>query len=199
MTSRFRNLTTKRRKKKEFVDTNNLSELLKAQKDLSMKIFLSCLRERYESFCEHTFSIKDYKFHFNDFIKRYPIVYSATHALRSCTGDNFLYDCVIIDESSQVDLISAVIAFSVAKRVVLAGDEKQLPHVVKSQLFTTLNNIFAEYKLPEYFDYAKNSVLHCVLKKEKKIISTLLNEHYRCDPLFYMFFGIFEDFSKVKM
>ena len=28
----------------------------------------------------------------------------------------------------------------------------------------------------------KNSVLHCVLKKEKKIISTLLNEHYRCDP-----------------
>lgn len=118
----------------------------------------------------------------DDFIKRYPIVYSTTHALRSCTGDNFLYDCVIIDESSQVDLISAVIAFSVAKRVVLVGDEKQLPHVVKSQLLTTLNNIFAEYKLPEYFDYAKNSVLHCVLKKEKKIISTMLNEHYRCDP-----------------
>lgn len=175
-------LNDEKEKKQEFVDTNNLSELLKAQKDLSMKIFLSCLRERYESFCEHTFSIKDYKFHFNDFIKRYPIVYSTTHALRSCTGDNFLYDCVIIDESSQVDLISAVIAFSVAKRVVLVGDEKQLPHVVKSQLLTTLNKIFAEYKLPEYFDYAKNSVLHCVLKKEKKIISTLLNEHYRCDP-----------------
>lgn len=175
-------LNDEKEKKQEFVDTNNLSELLKAQKDLSMKIFLSCLRERYESFCEHTFSIKDYKFYFNDFIKRYPIVYSTTHALRSCTGDNFLYDCVIIDESSQVDLISATIAFSVAKRVVLVGDEKQLPHVVKSQLLTTLNNIFAEYKLPEYFDYAKNSVLHSVLKKEKKIISTMLNEHYRCDP-----------------
>lgn len=175
-------LNDEKEKKQEFVDTNNLSELLKAQKDLSMKIFLSCLRERYESFCEHTFSIKDYKFHFIDFIKRYPIVYSTTHALRSCTGDNFLYDCVIIDESSQVDLISATIAFSVAKRVVLVGDEKQLPHVVKSQLLTTLNNIFAEYKLPEYFDYAKNSVLHCVLKKEKNIVSTLLNEHYRCDP-----------------
>ena len=116
-------LNDEKEKKQEFVDTNNLSELLKAQKDLSMKIFLSCLRERYESFCEHTFSIKDYKFHFNDFIKRYPIVYSTTHALRSCTGDNFLYDCVIIDESSQVDLISATIAFSVAKRVVLVGDE----------------------------------------------------------------------------
>ena len=150
-------LNDEKEKKQEFVDTNNLSELLKAQKDLSMKIFLSCLRERYESFCEHTFSIKDYKFHFNDFIKRYPIVYSTTHALRSCTGDNFLYDCVIIDESSQVDLISAVIAFSVAKRVVLVGDEKQLPHVVKSLYIVSaisLSAITENIKLPLFVIYS---------------------------------------------
>lgn len=175
-------LNDEKNKKQEFIDTNNLSELIKEQKDLSMKIFLSCLRERYEGVCERIFSVKDYKFHFDDFTKRYPIVYSTTHALRSCTGDNFLYDCVIIDESSQVDLISATIAFSVAKKIVLVGDEKQLPHVVKSQLLNTLNDIFAKYKLLDYFDYAKNSILHCVLKKEKNIVSTLLNEHYRCDP-----------------
>lgn len=175
-------LNDEKNKKQEFIDTNNLNELLKEQKDLSMKIFLFCLQKRNESFCEHTFSIKDYKFHFSDFTKRYPIVYSTTHALRSCTGDNFLYDCVIIDESSQVDLISAVIAFSVAKRVVLVGDEKQLPHVVKSQLLLVLSDIFSKYKLADYFDYAKNSILHCTLKKEKNIVSTLLNEHYRCDP-----------------
>ncbi len=175
-------LNSEKDKKQEFIDSNNLSQLLKEQKDLSMNIFLSCLQKRYESMSACAFSMSNYKSCFNDFAKRYPIVYSTTHALRSCTGDNFLYDCVIIDESSQVDLISAVIAFSVAKRVVLVGDEKQLPHVVKSQLLPMLNNIFAEYKLPEYFDYAKNSILHCVLKKEKNIVSTLLNEHYRCDP-----------------
>lgn len=168
--------------KQEFIDSNNLSELLKEQKDLSMKIFLSCLRERYKSLGMSAFSISDYKFHFEDFTKRYPIVYSTTHALRSCTGNNFLYDCVIIDESSQVDLISAAIAFSVAKKVVLVGDEKQLPHVVKSQLIPVLNEIFSKYMLPDYFDYAKNSILRCVLKRDKHIVSTLLNEHYRCDP-----------------
>ena len=175
-------LNDEKNKKQEFIDSNNLRELLNGQKDLSMKIFLSCLRERYESLDRRAFSISDYKFHFSDFTKRYPIVYSTTHALRSCTGDNFLYDCVIIDESSQVDLISAAIAFSVAKRVVLVGDEKQLPHVVKSQLLPVLNDIFSKYKLADYFDYAKNSILHCALKKEKNIVSTLLNEHYRCDP-----------------
>lgn len=175
-------LDAEKNKKQKFIDSNNLSKLLKEQKELSMNVFLSCLHKRYESLGKRVFSINDYKLNFNAFTKRYPIVYSTTHALRSCTGDNFLYDCVIIDESSQVDLISAIIAFSVAKKVVLVGDEKQLPHVVKSQLLSKLNDIFVEFKLPEYFDYAKNSILHCVLKKEKDIISTLLNEHYRCDP-----------------
>lgn len=175
-------LNDEKNKRQEFIDTNNLSELLKEQKDLSIKIFLSSLRERYENLPDRTFSVRDYKFHFDDFIKRYPIVYSTTHALRSCTGDNFLYDCVIIDESSQVDLISAIIAFSVAKRVVLVGDERQLSHVVKSQLLPELSRIFAKYNLPKYYDYAQNSILHCALKKDKHIVSTLLNEHYRCDP-----------------
>lgn len=169
-------------KKQNFIDTNNLSELLEEQKDLSKRIFESCLAKRYDGIETRPYSVRDYKLRFNDFIKRYPVVYSTTHALRSCTADNFLYDCVIIDESSQVDIISAVIAFSVAKKVVLVGDEKQLPHVVKTQLLPVLNSIFAGYKLPSHFDYAKNSILHCVLKKETHIVSTLLNEHYRCDP-----------------
>lgn len=175
-------LNKEKDRKQKFINSNNLEELLKEQKDLSMRIFKSCLKERYKGLNEYAFSIKDYKFNFNDFTKRYPIVYSTTHAIRSCTGDNYLYDCVIIDESSQVDLISAVIAFSVANRVVLVGDEKQLPHVVKSQMLPTLNNIFSKYNLENYFDYFKNSILSCVLKKEKNIVSTLLNEHYRCDP-----------------
>ena len=175
-------LDSEKSKKQEFIESNDLNDLLKEQKELSMNIFVSCLQERYKELKETRFSAKDYKSRFEDFVKRYPIVYSTTHAIRNCSGDDFLYDCVIIDESSQVDLISAAIAFSAAKKVVLVGDEKQLPHVVKSQLLPTLNDIFAEYKLPEYFDYAKNSVLHCVLKKEKNIVSTLLNEHYRCDP-----------------
>lgn len=175
-------LNKEKTEKQNFINSNNLAELIEEQKDLSISIFKSCLQERYKVLNDYNFSIKDYKKHFDAFTKRYPIIYSTTHAIRSCSGDNYLYDCVIIDESSQVDLISAVIAFSVAKKVVLVGDEKQLPHVVKSQLLPTLNNIFSRYKLDNCFDYVKNSILSCVLKKEKNIVSTLLNEHYRCDP-----------------
>ena len=147
-----------------------------------MRIFKSRLYDRYKNLEPLNFSLKNYRAKFEEFTKKHPIVYSTTHAIRNCSGDNYLYDCVIIDESSQVDLVSAVIAFSVAKRVVLVGDEKQLPNVVKSQLQTQLNLLFGKYKLEDYFNYSKNSILQCVLNKEKNIVSTLLNEHYRCDP-----------------
>lgn len=175
-------LNNERNIKQEFVDSNNLDELMREQNDLSMRIFKSRLYDRYKNLEPLNFSLKNYRAKFEEFTKKHPIVYSTTHAIRNCSGDNYLYDCVIIDESSQVDLVSAVIAFSVAKRVVLVGDEKQLPNVVKSQLQTQLNLLFGKYKLEDYFNYSKNSILQCVLNKEKNIVSTLLNEHYRCDP-----------------
>lgn len=175
-------LTQEKLDKENFIETESLGKLLKEQKDLSLLVLKGCLQKRYKNLNNDNFSIKDYRRDFEAFTNRYPIVYSTTHALRSCSGENYLYDCVIIDESSQVDLISAVIAFSVAKKVVLVGDEKQLPHVVKSQLLSTLNDIFSKYNLESYFDYSKNSILGCILKKEKGVVSTLLNEHYRCDP-----------------
>ena len=168
--------------KKNYIDSNNLTELLSKQKKLSDDIFKYALQERYKGLNDCNFTARNYRSKFGAFTKRYPVVYSTTHAIRSCSGENYLYDCVIIDESSQVDLISAVIAFSMAKKVVLVGDEKQLPHVVKSQLVPKLNNIFNKYKLSGYYDYAKNCILSCVIKKEKRVVSTLLNEHYRCDP-----------------
>lgn len=174
-------LNKEKDEKQKFIISKDLEKLVKEQENLSMGLFKFRLLKMYERLSDCKFSANNYKHHFEEFVKRYPIIYSTTHAIRSCTGENYLYDCIIIDEASQVDLISAVIAFSVAKRVVLVGDEKQLPHVVKSQFLPTLNNIFSKYKLDKSFDYARNSILGCVLEKEK-IAATLLNEHYRCDP-----------------
>lgn len=116
-------------------------------------------------------------------MKRFPIVFSTTHSLARTSGNNYLYDYVIIDESSQVDLASATIAMSCAKNIVLVGDLKQLPHVVKSKDKKPLKNIFSKYKLPEYFEYTENSILKSVSTLYgNKIPNTLLNEHYRCDP-----------------
>ena len=95
--------------KKNYIDSNSLTQLLSNQKKLSYDIFKYALQERYKGLIDCNFTARNYRSKFGAFTKRYPVVYSTTHAIRSCSGENYLYDCVIIDESSQVDLISAVI------------------------------------------------------------------------------------------
>lgn len=164
-----------------FLTQNDNEQNLSDFKLYSMNYFKQYMTEYYEKISEYKFDIKNYKQKFNEFNRRYPVIYSTTHSLHKCSG-NYLYDYVIIDESSQVDLASAVIAMSCAKNIVFVGDLKQLPHVVKSTIQKPLYDIFKRYSLPVYLNYADNSILRCVIKKFKnQLPKVLLNEHYRCD------------------
>ena len=40
-----------------------------------------------------------------------------------------MFDYVIIDEASTLDLVKAVLPLSCAKKSVIVGDQKQLPHI----------------------------------------------------------------------
>lgn len=149
---------------------------------LSMDKLKNCLKEYYAKLKYQVFDIKNYRRQFRDFSQRYPIIFSTTHALRMCS-DGYLFDYVIVDESSQVDLASAVIAMSCAKNIVYVGDTKQLPHIVKSCDKQALGDLFDRYSLPHYFDYARYSILQCIATKYGNVLpNVLLDEHYRCDP-----------------
>lgn len=149
---------------------------------LSREIFNQFLRDKYSGENVTKFTKENYKDRFSEFVKRYPIIYSTTHALRSCSEKSYLYDCVIIDESSQVDLITATIALSCARKAVLVGDEMQITHVVSSKLENQIKQAYLSYDLPKCFDYVTNNILKTVKTWVHNLPSTLLCEHYRCDP-----------------
>lgn len=126
---------------------------------------------------------RNYRARMQDFTKRFPIIFSTTNALQSCTGEGFLYDYLIIDEASQVNIVTACIAFACAKNVVLVGDKMQLPHVVKTDDIQPLRGMFSGYSLPKEIEYSSHSILDAVTEMYgKSVPNTLLNEHYRCDP-----------------
>jgi len=148
---------------------------------ISMQLLQSRVSELYLN--DFKLNNRNYKFYFPAFQKRFPVVFSTTHALATTSGTNYLYDCVIIDESSQVCLASAAIAMSRAKNLVLVGDLMQLPNVVTGRVKPDLEKIFKRYNFPHYLNYASNSILKSVAKQyANRIPNTLLNEHYRCDP-----------------
>lgn len=180
-TAKIKELKEENKKIDAFLKENDFDNLLNDFTLFSKKLFENALQERYSKpFCE--FTEKNYRYRFSEFVRKYPVVYSTAHAIASCSGKHYLYDCIIIDESSQVDLITASIAFACAKKVVLVGDEKQLPHVIKSSYVKELNQIFEASGLAECYDYVHNSILDCIKKAMPSAASTLLREHYRCDP-----------------
>jgi len=172
--------------KERFVES--YTELQKLSEQLGSNILYRAIAKKFlnDKFAQNDnfrFDMHNYRFRFVDFCKRYPIIFSTTHALQSCTGQGFLYDYLIIDEASQVDVLTACLAFAFAKNIVLVGDKMQLPHVVKANDIPYLKALFESYDIPKEIEYCSHSILDASTEIYKDDLpSCLLNEHYRCDP-----------------
>ena len=114
-------------------------------------------------------------------LNEYPIILSTTHSVRSSLKD-IVYDYVIVDESSQVDLATGVLAMSSSKNIVIVGDLKQLPNVITEETRKKITAISDSSAIEEKYRYENNSLLSSVIKVIPDAPRTLLREHYRCHP-----------------
>lgn len=92
-----------------------------------------------------------------------------------------IYDYLIMDEASQVDIATGALALFCARNVVIVGDTKQLPNVVKKDIKVRAESIFEKFNIHEGYKYTK-SFLESILSVIPNVIQTLLREHYRCHP-----------------
>lgn len=151
--------------------------------ELSMALFKSNLFQRYHVKNNRMkYELEDLWKNSEQFMKDYPVILSTTYSLRSSLSSTVTYDYLIIDESSQVDLVTGALAFSCANRAIIVGDQMQLPNVVSQETETKTNKIYESFDLPEAYQYAKNSLLSASVKLFDKAPRTLLREHYRCHP-----------------
>lgn len=151
--------------------------------DLSMRVFKSDLAKRYSAKGKRKiYEINDLWKHSEEFISDYPVILSTTYSLRSSLSDKFVYDYIIVDEASQVDLATGALAFSCAKKAVIVGDLKQLPNVVTGDIRQKTDEIFSAFYVPEAYRFSNHSLLSSVIEIYKKIPRIMLREHYRCHP-----------------
>ncbi|ALA40212.1 hypothetical protein ABE82_01045 [Paenibacillus peoriae] len=150
----------------------------------STKLFRHKLYEKYHNRQQLQYDEKSYLSikHFRSFMEHYPIVLSTTHSLRNSIPANYLFDYCIIDESSQVDLLTGALALSCCKRTIIVGDTKQLPQIidvkieklVKREIFDGIN---------EAYNYFQHNILSSLLSLYgDSIPKVMLREHYRCQP-----------------
>jgi len=114
-------------------------------------------------------------------VKEYPIILSTTFSSRSCLK-GVIYDYLIMDEASQVDIATGALALSGAQNAVIVGDLKQLPNVVKDDMKKQSDAIFSSYNLLSGYSFSENSFLKSVCNILPDAPQILLREHYRCHP-----------------
>lgn len=93
-----------------------------------------------------------------------------------------IYDYLIVDEASQVDLATGVLAFSCARNIVIVGDLKQLPNVLTRDDIRISDAVWQKYSLDERYRFSTHSLLSAALETWQDAPVTLLREHYRCHP-----------------
>lgn len=148
----------------------------------SLLVLKSRMAKRYQGFERRRFTIKDIKPRTEEFLKEYPVVLSTTYSAKSCISKDMVFDYVIMDEASQVDIKTGALALSCAMNTVIVGDDKQLPNVVSREEAQALNAIQSTYNVDDRYNAVTHSFLQSCVEVFKDAPVTLLHEHYRCHP-----------------
>ena len=117
------------------------------------------------------------------FTDEYPVVLSTAFSSISAIGNgaDFLYDYVIMDEASQVDVVTGALALACAKNAVIVGDKMQLSNIIGDAEKPAIEKLFTQTKLPPGYNFI-NNFLTSVEMILPEAPQTLLREHYRCHP-----------------
>lgn len=160
----------------------DIKENLRLLGDYSLQILKNEIAEHYRTDTRTAFTIKNIKAKTEDLLREYPVVLSTTYSAKSCISKDMVFDYVIMDEASQVDIKTGALALSCAMNAVIVGDDKQLPNVVSQEEALALQAIQLTYKVDDRYNEITHSFLQSCVEVFKDIPVTLLREHYRCHP-----------------
>lgn len=165
--------------KEEFVNLNKSKE--EEFINTSMDYFKKYLSLKYKTERKKYTSDEIWK-NCNEFLNDYPVVLSTTYSSRNTFNNKFKFDYIIMDESSQIDVVTGTLALSSARYAVVISDENQLSNVISNSTANETNKIFNEYNLDKCYSYSLNTFLSSVKNAIPNVQSKMLVEHYRCHP-----------------
>lgn len=163
---------------------NNFEAVQQQVQDVSWKLLRKVVAEKFHGKeTRPKFTSRELWSRYDSFLEEYPVVLSTTHAIKTSLSPDCLYDLIIVDEASQVDVVTGVLALSCAKRAVIVGDEKQLPNVVEKGIKSRAMGLWNDYALNhQAWNYADHSLLSSAKTMWPQAPNVLLKEHYRCHP-----------------
>ncbi len=180
---KLREIDNEIKKCDEILGQESFLQKIESFTELSKKYFENSIKEIYKNSKRNVYQKDNYKRLFEDFVKEYPVILSSTYSLAKCSKKGFLFDYLIVDESSQVNMASALLSMRVAKNIVIVGDIKQLPQIDIADFKERNEQLLKEFNVARAYSYYGNSIMSSLIALYgNKIPRQMLKEHYRCDP-----------------
>ena len=188
--SRIQELQNEKKGLEEKLRSYKFEEKMKELSAESMRLFKAELAQRYQwNGPRVRFEKKDFRGNSSAFNREYPVILSTTYSIKGTLAIDHTYDYLIVDEASQVDLATGVLAFSCAKNIIIVGDQQQLPNVLTQEDIRTADAIWNRHAFDHRYHFASHSMLASAVEIWEDAPSVLLREHYRCHPKIAGFFN----------
>ena len=176
-------LTEERAQLEEKLEQYAFNEKMAELTEKSLRLFRAELSEKfYWQEPRQCFEMRDFRGKSREFNREYPVILSTTYSIKGTLSFEHIYDYLIVDEASQVDLATGVLAFACARNIVIVGDLQQLPNVLDSKNFQDSEAVWSRYSLPEIYHFSAHSLLSSAIATWPEAPTVLLREHYRCHP-----------------
>ena len=131
---RTQELTEERAQLEKKLEQYAFDEKMAELTEKSLRLFQAELSEKFHwKESRQRFEMRDFRGKSKEFNQEYPVILSTTYSIKGTLNFEHTYDYLIVDEASQVDLATGVLAFASAKNIVIVGDLQQLPNVLDSQ------------------------------------------------------------------
>lgn len=157
------------------LEKQNLRETYGRLEATSHTVLNRALQARYRQGRRRIYSTADWG-RTDEFWSDYPVILSTCHSLRANLRSGQLLDVLVVDEASQVNLLTSAIALACARQVIIIGDLRQLPQIADSRA-APVRSVHPAY------DYASQSLLSSAAAVfGGSLPRTMLREHYRCHP-----------------
>ena len=188
--NRIQELQNEKKGLEEKLRSYKFEEKMKELSAESMRLFKAELAQRYQwNGPRVRFEKKDFRGNSSAFNREYPVILSTTYSIKGTLAIDHTYDYLIVDEASQVDLATGVLAFSCAKNIIIVGDQQQLPNVLTQEDIRTADAIWNRHAFDHRYHFASHSMLASAVEIWEDAPSVLLREHYRCHPKIAGFFN----------
>ena len=180
---RRQELTEERTQLEKTLEQYAFDEKMAELAEKSLRLFRAELSEKLPwQKSRQRFKLQDFRGKSREFNREYPVILSTTYSIKGTLNFAHTYDYLIVDEASQVDLATGVLAFASARNIVIVGDLQQLPNVLDSRNIQKSEEIWKRYSPAETYHFSAHSLLSSAIAAWPQAPTVLLREHYRCHP-----------------